>query len=181
MAFGVGAILLGNGVLKQKTGRDIQGHLFPSATPTVTETPIASPTPTSAPAPSITPTIDPQTLRADIISTGRFVAVYETWNILGPGAALVIYLQPTTNIGPQIEALDPIVSQLIEPGDEYIYYIDTLRNGSLYSLLRCEVQSVLNPPADSHQRSCKQWSWISPQPSDALADRGLFRAVEVSR
>lgn len=109
-----------------------------------TATPTAAPRPT--PGPSIT-----------LLDYGRFTAPVPGLRIEEPAGAIIVYVEGTDYIT-VVETLDPVAELVIEAGDPWIYYFDTLSNGTLYFIIRCN-------PADLHlpagERRC-QTSQVNP-------------------
>ena len=122
-----------------------------------TATPTAGPRPT--PSPSIT-----------LIDYGRLTNPIPGLRIEEPAGAIIIYVVGTDYIT-VVETLDPVATLVIETGDPWIYYFDTLSNGTLYFIIRCN-------PTDLHlpagERRC-QTSQPNPGqvPVSYLYDNGF--------
>ena len=92
-----------------------------------------------------------------------------------PAGALIIFVDTrTTRYDEAVEVLDDLARQQVEPGDQWIYYFDTLSDGTLYFTIRCSVDSF-NLPV--RERICQTSQFQPGQvPASYLYDHGFVSA-----
>ena len=120
-------------------------------------------TPTAAPRPTPDPYIT-------LLDYGRLTAPVPGLRIEEPAGAIIMYAEGTDYVT-VVETLDPVAQLVIEAGDPWIYYFDTLSNGTLYFIIRCN-------PADLHlpagERRCQTAQPNPGQvPTSYLYDNGF--------
>ena len=126
------------------------GPFAPTPAPTATPGPTPLPAPTPTPGPSVT-----------LIDYGRLTAPIPGLRIEESAGALIIYIVGTDYVT-AIESLDPVAELVIEAGDPWIYYFDTLSNGTLYFIIRCNPADISLPAAE---RRCQT---AQPNPGQVL-------------
>ena len=115
--------------------------------------PVSTPTPTITRHSIATPT--PLASIVRLLDYGRFTRPIPELHIEEPAGALIIYVEQgagVANYVAAIEALDPVVALVVSPGDRWIYYFDTLSNGTLFVIFRCVTNQFYLPAGE---RSCE--------------------------
>jgi len=111
-----------------------------------------------------------------VIDRGRLTRPVPDFHIEEPAAALVVFIEATSDPRNAIESLDEEVSPLIEPGDIWVYYFDTLSDGTIWAILRCAVEDMDVPIAD---RLCQSSLFTSGNPPiEYLYEAGFVSANE---
>lgn len=127
------------------------GPLAPEATATPTATPVPTPLPRS---------------RVTVLDYGRFTTPVEVFHIDEPAGVLILYIDTSgmTASSEYLEAmasLDEVAALVVEPGDVWAYYFDTLSDGSLYVIFRCPVDDIGLPAAERGWQSAMVSSGVS--------------------
>ena len=124
-------------------------------------------TPTSIPTPVATPQPEPV---VELLDYGRLIRPIPEIRIDEPAGALIIYVENMTYQN-AIEQLDEVARRVVLPGDEWVYYFDTLSGGTLYVIFRCVADQLYLPIIE---RRC-QSSMFNPGevPISFLYDNGF--------
>lgn len=141
------------------------GPFAPTATPTPAPTP-RGPTPT------------PDLSQAVIlIDYGRFTLPVEAIHVDAPSGALILYVDTgAVDYGVALESVDDEAHQVAGPGDEWVYYYDTLPDGTLYFGIRCRV-SDLDLPVRERRCQTSQFQ-LGQVHMDFLYENGFVSSRE---
>ena len=125
-----------------------------------------TPIPTAAPP---TPITTPEPV-VELLDYGRLIRPIPEIRIDEPAGALIIYVENMTYQN-AIEQLDEVARRVVLPGDEWVYYFDTLSGGTLYVIFRCVADQLYLPIIE---RRC-QSSMFNPGelPVSFLYDNGF--------
>jgi hypothetical protein len=117
----------------------------------------------ATPTPEVTSVPTPGT-SVILIDYGRLTVPVPGLRIEEPAGALIIYVKDA-DYETAIGALDPVALLVIEPGDAWVYYFDTLSNATIWFIIRCN-PADMNLPAG--ERRC-QTSQMNPGASVSVS------------
>lgn len=108
--------------------------------------------------------VKPELVR--VIDYGRFPDPVPALRVEEPSGAVVMYLIPdemvsSAAVSQAVESLDDTVALVVRRGDVWIYYYDTLADGSVWWGLRCDVTTLDRPALE---RRCQTTQFPRPVP-----------------